>query len=352
MKIVNNLLTLRKILWPSKGIMNDTVKRNENESDLKKAQDARKWRLSIRNVIVFSMNHIFAVYGLYLAITEAMWTTIIYAFVLSQISNMGVTAGAHRLWTHRSYKANFPLRLLLLLFFTISYQSSVRSWVRDHRVHHKFCDTDADPHNSRRGFFFSHIGWLLLKKHPDVSDKGRSIDMSDIDAEQMLRIQHKYFFLWVFLFAIIIPAYIPPLWGENYWTGFFVAVILRHTYALHMIFLVNSAAHMWGSHPYDKDICPTENKIVSFLATGEGFHNYHHTFPWDYRTEELGHYSMNLSLIFIDMMAKIGWAYDLKTVPEEIIEKRVMRTGDGSHPVWGWGDKDLTAELKQSAKIL
>lgn len=76
------------------------------------------------------------------------------------------------------------------------------------------------------------------------------------------------------------------------------------------------------------------------FAFGEGWHNYHHVFPWDYKTAELGNYRMNFTTAFIDLMAKIGWAYDLKTVSDEIIQKRVERTGDGTHNTWGWGDKD------------
>lgn len=79
---------------------------------------------------------------------------------------------------------------------------------------------------------------------------------------------------------------------------------------------------------------------MAALAFGEGWHNYHHVFPWDYKTAELGNYRMNLTTAFIDFFAKIGWAYDLKSVSTEIIEKRVHRTGDGSHNLWGWGDKD------------
>lgn len=59
------------------------------------------------------------------------------------------------------------------------------------RVHHKFCDSDADPHNVQRGFFFSHMGWLLLKKHPDVKSKGASIDMSDLKQDQIVMFQRK-----------------------------------------------------------------------------------------------------------------------------------------------------------------
>lgn len=70
-------------------------------------------------------------------------------------------------------------------------QNDIYEWVRDHRVHHKFTDTDADPHNSRRGFFFSHMGWLLLKKHKDVSVKGKTVDMSDVASDPVVRFQRK-----------------------------------------------------------------------------------------------------------------------------------------------------------------
>lgn len=63
--------------------------------------------------------------------------------------------------------------------------------VRDHRVHHKFTDTDADPHNSKRGFFFSHMGWLCCRKHPDVTKFGSKIDMSDLEDDKVIQFQRK-----------------------------------------------------------------------------------------------------------------------------------------------------------------
>lgn len=99
-------------------------------------------------------------------------------------------------------------------------------------------------------------------------------------------------------------------------------------------------------------INPAENLSVAVLAMGEGWHNYHHTFPWDYKTSELGKYSTNFTAAFIDTMAKIGWAYDLKTVPNDMIKKRVQRTGDGTHELWGWGDKDQTEEERNGAIVI
>lgn len=92
---------------------------------------------------------------------------------------------------------------------------------------------------------------------------------------------------------------------------------------------------------FDRYINPSQNKCVSFFALGEGWHNYHHVFPWDYKTSEFG-YRINFTTMFIDFFARIGWAYDLKTVSEDVIRKRVDKTGDGSHELWGWGDKDQT----------
>lgn len=93
-----------------------------------------------------------------------------------------------------------------------------------------------------------------------------------------------------------------------------------------------------------RNINPSQSPYVSLFTLGEGWHNYHHVFPWDYKTAEWGNYSLNLTTAFIDFFAKIGWAYDLKTVAPDTIERRVRRTGDGSHELWGWGDKDLTPE--------
>lgn len=62
-------------------------------------------------------------------------------------------------------------------------------WVRDHRQHHKYSDTDADPHNANRGFFFSHVGWLMSRKHPKVKEYGKKIDMSDLEADKYIMFQ-------------------------------------------------------------------------------------------------------------------------------------------------------------------
>lgn len=93
-----------------------------------------------------------------------------------------------------------------------------------------------------------------------------------------------------------------------------------------------------------------ENLAVSIAALGEGWHNYHHVFPWDYSTGELGA-GWNPSTTFINFFAKIGWAYDLKYASNEMIRRRVKRSGDGSH-YWGYGDKDIDSEDLEELEMM
>lgn len=79
--------------------------------------------------------------------------------------------------------------MVLILRFT---QNAAIDWAKDHRVHHKYSETDADPHNAKRGFFFSHVGWLLCRKHPEVKEKGKTIDLSDLESDPILAFQKKY----------------------------------------------------------------------------------------------------------------------------------------------------------------
>lgn len=299
----------------------------------KETEQLQRFKTEIvwRNVAIFAVLHSMALYGMYVALYQAMWKTWIFAYLWGTFAGLGVTAGAHRLWSHRAYRARFPLRIALMVFNCMACQNDLYEWTRDHRVHHKFSETHADPHNVNRGFFFAHMGWLMCKKHPDVMRKGKAVDCSDLLRDPVIRFQKKYYVPLTTFFCFYLPAVLPHyMFGETYWNAFFVSTMLRYVFSLNFTWLVNSAAHLWGCRPYDKHISPAENRFVSWAAIGEGFHNYHHTFPWDYSTSELG-WKLNFTTMFIDCMAAIGLAYDLKTVPKEVIEKRKTRTGDGSY---------------------
>lgn len=129
----------------------------------------------------------------------------------------------------------------------------------------------------------------------------------------------------------MLPTLIPVvLWNENPIISLFVCYFARSIIALNGTWSVNSAAHLFGTRPFDKGMYPAENWVVSFFSVGEGWHNYHHAFPWDYRASELGS-PLNTTGAFIDMLARWGQVYDRREASHNMIKNRVMRTGDDSH---------------------
>ncbi|CAH2087353.1 unnamed protein product [Euphydryas editha] len=285
-----------------------------------------KWQLSI---IIF-LYHVIAVFWCYKYAIPAKWQTIVFAYVMYIYGGAGVVIGAHRLWTHKTFKVKLPLQILLLTAFASAGQNSVKQWVLDHRVHHKCSDTDGDPHNSSRGLFFSHIGWLMMKKNDQVLMHGKQIDISDITEDPVLHFFDKYFTHFKLLFCFILPFYINVyLLGETWQCAIAWQWFIRFLTLFHSELTVNSLAHAYGYRPYNKDIVPTENIVVSALTLTEGGHNFHHAFPFDYRSAEQVKF-YNLAAIFINVFEKIGWAYDLRKATPTMINSMAQRLGDGS----------------------
>jgi stearoyl-CoA desaturase (delta-9 desaturase) len=282
-----------------------------------------------RNVMYFILLHLGALYGLYLLpyAMPATWAWTAIAYVMNAL---GITAGAHRLWSHRAYRARLPLRIVLAILNSMAFQNDIIEWSRDHRMHHKYSETMADPHNANRGFFFSHCGWLMCRKHPEVKEKGKQIDMSDLLNDPVCAMQRKFYLPSVVLFCFVLPTVIPVyFWGESAWNAYFICAMLRYIAALNVTWTVNSVAHLWGNRPYDWRISPVENIFVTMSACGEGFHNYHHVFPSDYSTSEHG-WKINMTTVFIDCMSALGLVTERKKMSREAVKRRMERSGDGS----------------------
>ena len=284
-----------------------------------------KMEIVWKNVAKFIILHLLFLYSLtYLPhITFNMWIFLLFQM---HFSGAGITMGAHRLWAHRTFKAKLPLRLLLTLANSMAGQNSIYVWSRDHRTHHKCSERMGDPHNAKRGFFFAHMGWLMVRKHPEVIRAGKTVNMTDLERDKIVMFQHKHYVPIFLTCGFILPTILPyMLWGESLINAYLVSVF-RYVIILHFTWLVNSAAHFFGNKPYDMTIGPTENRFVSLLSMGEGFHNYHHTFPYDYRTSEWGS-TMNLTTRMINMLACVGQAHSMRTASPDTVEARACRTG-------------------------
>ncbi|XP_065158311.1 acyl-CoA Delta-9 desaturase-like [Atheta coriaria] len=295
-----------------------------------------------RNVFIISALHAASCYGIYLKSFDIHLYSRIFFLFYAHVSGWGVTAGRHRYFSHRSFKGNRAVDILLMLMTCTAFEQSIFTWCRDHRLHHKHSETNADPYNSKRGFFFCHLGWVLLRKHPDVKEKGKSIDMSDLKANPTVMFEYKYCLLLSFIFTIIVPLVVPMyFWNERFLVALFYGTIYRYALVLHMTWSVNSFAHLYGMRTYDKSIKPAENNLVSTIAFGEGFHNYHHTFPWDYKAAELSGDFRNMTTYLIDLLAAVGMVTERKTVSQNLIEKRKERTGDSTWKATTSSIKDI-----------
>ena len=140
------------------------------------------------NILVFAFAHLIYFYGLF-NVKEVSWKTWVFANQVGNFAGFSIGCGAHRLWSHKAYDACLGLRIFYAIGQTIAGQNCIYIWCRDHRVHHKFSDTDGDPHNTRRGYFFAHVGWLLRKKHPELKIRSKTLDFSDLLNDPVVRIQ-------------------------------------------------------------------------------------------------------------------------------------------------------------------
>ncbi|KAK7867624.1 hypothetical protein R5R35_014818 [Gryllus longicercus] len=307
------------------------------------------WEIKWRNVVILSVMHLWTLYSL-TYIPYIKWQTYLWTFLLTHLAGFGVTGGAHRLWTHRSYKAKLPLRIIMMIGHGLAGMNSIFDWVRDHRVHHKFSETDADPHNARRGFFFSHVGWLMVKKHPEVVRRGQTVDMSDVLADPVVQFQRKHHLKMFYVLCFLIPTVVPVYFWNEDWMASFCACMARWVIGVNFVWSVNSAAHLYGGHPFNKYINPADNRFVSFMCMGEGWHNYHHVFPWDYKASEYGH--LNTTMHIIKLFERIGWAYDLKTAPTSLVRRVATRYGDGSHPEWAAYAPEIPEEAAKDHSVV
>ncbi|GJQ73095.1 hypothetical protein Trydic_g21006 [Trypoxylus dichotomus] len=182
-----------------------------------------------------------------------------------------------------------------------------------------------------------------MKKHPEVIAKGRTIDMSDISNDRLLMWYDRHYIIMKSIFCFIVPTIIPRyLFNEDWYTCVTTQCIARYILLLNITWSVNSVAHFFGNKPYDKEGNSKENLAVSVMTIGEGWHNYHHAFPWDYKASEYGR--INLTTNWLNFFGKIGWAYDFRSASEDLVRKVVEKSGDGTHQSYGClmeDEKDL-----------
>ncbi|KXS14122.1 hypothetical protein M427DRAFT_112786 [Gonapodya prolifera JEL478] len=219
-----------------------------------------------------------AAYGI--ATTPLNWKTGVWSFVWYSCAGLGITAGYHRLWSHKSYSASTLYQTIFAFFGASAFQGSILWWSRKHRQHHRYTDTPKDPHSAKQGALWCHVGWMLVKQRRE--NRG-VVDVRDLDGLWIVRWQHKYYLPIAVFGSFVFPMLVAGLgWGD--WRGgLFYAGITRQVLLHHATFCVNSLAHLLGTQPFDDRLTPRNHFITALVTFGEGNHNFHHEFPNDYR---------------------------------------------------------------------
>ncbi|KAJ3282613.1 hypothetical protein HDU79_009792 [Rhizoclosmatium sp. JEL0117] len=265
---------------------------------------------------ILTVTPLLALFGMMYVPLQAktFWFSVFYYF----FTGMGITAGYHRYWSHRSYDATRVWEFLLLAAGTGAMEGSVKWWSHGHRIHHRFTDTDKDPYNAKRGFLWSHIGWMVIKEEKKVK-----VDVSDLNKDPWIRFQHKHYLELAVSMAFIFPTLVAGLLWGDWLGGFFYAGVTRLVCLHHSTFCINSLAHYYGEHTYDDRRTPRDNVITALITFGEGYHNFHHEFPADYRNAiEAVQYDPTKWLIWTASL--FGLTYNLKMFPaNEILKGKV-----------------------------
>jgi len=251
------------------------------------------------------------------------WFQVSLFFALAAATGFSITLGYHRLFTHMTFQASWPIRLFTLLFGAAAFENSVVMWASEHRRHHKFVDHDhEDPYSISKGFWYAHIGSLLYTVKPDPPFD----NVADLQKDPLVRWQHRYIHLLAVMMSFVLPTLLGAIWDG--WIGalgaFLIAGVARVVVVQHGTFLINSACHVMGRQPYSRKCSARDSWFLALFTLGEGYHNYHHEFQYDYRNG-VRPWQVDPTKWVIWSLSKLGLARNLRRAsPEKIREAQAQ----------------------------
>jgi stearoyl-CoA desaturase (Delta-9 desaturase) len=260
--------------------------------------------MALFGLVTFSTLIGLPVYGYFYDFTGMAWALL---GVLYLATGLGITVGYHRLITHRSFECPTVVKGALLVVGGWALENSALKWASDHIRHHARCDQQEDPYNAQRGFWYSHCGWLFLKNAP-ADDKY----MARLQRDAVVMWQDRYY-LPIVASGLLVPFLIGLV--DSGWQGglgcFLLAGVGRIFLVLNSTFCINSVCHLFGRQPHGTFDSSRDNGWVSLVTFGEGYHNYHHTYPGDYRNGARW-YNFDPSKWLIFTLASLGLANSLR----------------------------------------
>ncbi|HXG86410.1 MAG TPA: fatty acid desaturase [Pyrinomonadaceae bacterium] len=270
----------------------------ENVASLEQARLNINWK----NLFIVVTFHLLSVAALFAFSWKNLAAMLVGNWI---VGSLGVGLGYHRLLTHRSFKAPKWLEYTLTVLGTMSMQDAPDKWVATHRLHHAFTETDNDPHSTKPGFWWAHIGWVVFGRAQDHDAATFKKYIPDLLKDKFHVALAKYY-----LVPIILSGFL--LYALGGWSMVLWGVFARVVVGWHTTWFVNSLAHFSGKRPFETKDDSTNNWFVAFLTFGEGWHNNHHAQPSSAR-HGLKWFELDMNWITIRLFEKLGWAKEIRT---------------------------------------
>jgi len=268
--------------------------------------EVRRWNLLNTLFLTGTLTLALVLVPWRLASSGLRWSEALVCLAMTFAIGTAISGGYHRLFSHRAYRASWPLRFLFLCLGAAAFENSALKWSSDHRIHHRHVDTDQDPYSIRRGFWYAHWTWVMEAKALPIAS------VADLEKDPLVRWQHRHHFLIGALVATL------PLWiglaTGNILGHLVFGVALRIVMTHHTTFFINSAAHWFGSRPYTDANTARDNWLLAPITYGEGYHNFHHQWQWDYRNGALW-YQWDTTKWLLSALGWLGLAGQFRRVP-------------------------------------
>ncbi len=255
-------------------------------------------KLSWPHVAFFGMVHLLALLGFF----TFSWSAVILVIVMHWcLGSIGICLGYHRLLSHRSFVVPKWLEYIIATLGALTLQGGPIFWAASHRQHHAFTeDVNKDPYSIRRGFWWSHMAWIL---HPRANTFNREeyyAQAPDLSRDPYYQFLDKYY-LYLQI-PLGLALYVMGGWSFVVWGLFVRSIVLWHS-----TWFVNSATHMWGYRRFDSDDHACNLWWVALITYGEGWHNNHHAFPKCAKAG-LRWWELDMTFWAIWLLSKVGLA--------------------------------------------
>lgn len=276
-----------------------------------RAPDERvNWRTSVPFLLV----HVLAVAGtLVFGITPK---ALVVFVLLVWGRTFFITGGYHRYFAHRTYRTNRAFQLFLAVGGASCAQKGPLWWAGHHRNHHRYSDTEVDIHSPLRGFWWSHVGWILCDKYNETPTE----KIRDFAKYPELRFveRHNGWFPWILgVLSTLVAG----------WPGLFFGFFMGTVVLWHNTFLVNSLAHVMGRRRYVTDDTSRNSLLIALTTLGEGWHNNHHYYQSSARNGFFW-WEIDVTWYVLRTLSWVGLVKDLKRPTPEILQSNRIANGN------------------------